>query len=362
MLHSKRLKKLLHSVTVGCLCLPATADGLDPTILKPDNSLPVNGYQFDPVVHNGRIYVAGGYNGVSFNTVYVAPINADGTLGLWDETTPLPELDQGPGVTVARDRLFVALLNGHIYSAPINGDGSVGSWTQLATAAADHGGRLALEAYEDRLYLFGGWSGGTFFNDVFTTVVNPDGSLGGWVQLADMPGPRQHTSVHFYNDRVYIVGGIQSVGNILDNAWSAPVNASGTLGAWRSEPDLPHPLWYHNSALVDGEIFLFGGRSNYDGSGANSTIYRGRIDPTDGSIMGWEDHGCLPGVHSQAIGVVYAPDAGGNAYLIGGGELGSIPTDQVLRNKDYVRIDGVVDIVDLLDLLGNWLEDGCDVN
>jgi hypothetical protein len=82
--------------------------------------------------------------------------------------------------------------------------------------------------------------------------------------------------------------------------------------------------------------------------------------PADGDIMAWDDFGCLPNINTQGIGAVYAPDAGGNLYLIGGAALGGDWTDQVLRNVAYVVRDGRVNVQDFLLVLASWFLDGCD--
>jgi len=134
-----------------------------------------------------------------------------------------------------------------------------------------------------------------------------------------MPQARQHQSVHFFNDRVYIVGGITSVGDagILDTAYSAPVSCDGTLGSWRQEATLPTRLWYHNSVLVNGNIYLFGGRSGYFG-GVLFDILQGTIEG-DGTILQWTDIGDVPGDRSLGMGTVYVPWVD-QVYLIGGAD------------------------------------------
>jgi len=274
--------------------------------------------QWDPVEHNGYLYVIGGWehDAGAYDSAYVAQVHPDGSLGPWAASTPLPEPDQGPGVSVWNGWIYAGLHNGHLYRAPVNPDGTLGEWVTESTPAEFHGGRLGVEAYAGNLYLVGGWTHPTFYDDVYVATINPDGSLAGWDSTTAMPQPRQHTSVHFFNDRVYVAGGITSVGNILDSAYSAQVNPDGTLGSWRQEADLPSSLWYHNSLVVENEIFLFGGRQTYSDAEI-SEIYKGVIDPGDGTISSWIDVGDIPGAFPSGIGAVYAPSAG-QAYLIGG--------------------------------------------
>src|SRR5438045_152283 len=70
---------------------------------------PNSGYQFDPVEAGGRIYVAGGFNGVASSNVFFAAINANASLADWTAATSLPEADRGPGAAIADGWIYLAL-------------------------------------------------------------------------------------------------------------------------------------------------------------------------------------------------------------------------------------------------------------
>src|ERR1051326_356203 len=219
------------------------------------SSLPIQGYQFDAAEERGYLYVIGGWNGRRQSSVYCTTINQNSSLRPWMTTTDLPEADQGAGVTVHNGWVYVALENGKIFRSQIKSDGKLGPWQVEAVAEAYHGGRLLIEAYRDHLYILGGWTESTFYDDVFFAPINSDGSLGSWARTTPMPQGRQHQSVHFYSDRVYIVGGITAHNTIVNSVYFAPVDyANGSIGTWRREADLPTRLWYHNSVLVEGQI------------------------------------------------------------------------------------------------------------
>ena len=316
-------------------------------------SLPVAGYQYDAVEHNGHVYVIGGWDGTAaLDTVYMTTI-CDGRLMPWVllADTPLPEVDQGPGVTVWDGHIYAALGNGNIYRAKINHDGSLSSWQAEPMAAAYHGGRLSLEAYAGYLYVFGGWNGPTFYDDVYVAPIDPnDGAVGDWSTTSPMPQIHQHTSVHFYNDRVYIAGGISSGLSILDSVYSAPVdpNGTGALGSWRQEADLPTTLWMHNSVLAGNRIYVFGGRTGYS-SGASLLIYEGVIGE-DGIISDWITVGTVPIGNHDGPGAVYSTSCNA-VYLIGGNALGGSLTSDVVRtlspSRGDINGDGVVNALDI---------------
>jgi N-acetylneuraminic acid mutarotase len=97
--------------------------------------------------YGGYIYILGGNGGTNYNTVQYAPINGDGSLGTWRYTSPF---------VTARVDATVAAYNGFIYLAggwdnsnrtgygdtqyaPINADGTVGPWQQALKTVAPSG-------------------------------------------------------------------------------------------------------------------------------------------------------------------------------------------------------------------------------
>jgi hypothetical protein len=281
-------------------------------------SYPLAGYQWDPVEVDGFVYVIGGYNGSAVNNVFYSAIQSDGSLGGWTESTPHPEADQGPGAAAHNCWIYIALGNGSVYRARTVPGGGIGSWIACPSAGLNRGGRLLLRTHSGFLYIFGGWHPGFgFFSEVFVSRINPDGSIGAWNTTTLMPQSRQHQAIHFYNNRAYIIGGIGGGGFILDSVYSAPLDSSGNLGAWRAETSLPSTLWYHNSIIVDNEIYLFGGRTQYGDSGYNNKIYRGVVSASDGMISAWAIVDDMPDEQGDGKGAVYAPSSR-MAYLIGG--------------------------------------------
>ena len=104
------------------------------------SSLPTIIWYATSVVYNGYVYEIGGNNGSTvFSTVDYAPINSNGTLGTWSSTSSLP---------TATDFATSVVYNGYVYEiggnngstylstvdyAPINSNGTLDSWTQTTS-------------------------------------------------------------------------------------------------------------------------------------------------------------------------------------------------------------------------------------
>ena len=286
---------------------------------------PVNVYECEALVHANRLYVAGGWNGTAVSAINFAPINAGGSLGAWVSAGALPESAGYAGTTVYNGWMYIALFNGNTYYAQVNGDGTLGSWTSSGTPAANRGGRLSTRAYRGYLYVFGGWTGSTFYSSVYMAKINSDGSLGTWTATTSMPEVRQHVSVNFYNGRAYLAGGITDGLAILSSVRSTGVLGDGTLSPFRQETSLPNTLWYHNSVQIGNKLLIIGGRSGYD-SGNQNAIWQSALNSASGSVGAWAQFDQLPGSYVQAPGTAYDPS--GYLYVVGGG-TGAGTTNQV---------------------------------
>jgi len=157
-------------------------------------------------------------------------------------------------------------------------------------------------------YAFGGWiSTSTFLNGVYYAKINADGTLGSWQATTSLPTARHHCSVHFYKDRVYVLGGISTSFAVLNTVLSAPIHADGTVGAWRQETSLPQTLWTQGSYMRGNSIYLLGGMAGYYLIGLNPNIYKVDINPADGTVSPWQQVDTMPGQYVVAPGCTYMP-------------------------------------------------------
>jgi hypothetical protein len=332
-----RLFWIVVVCAIAKLAGPTSLAGTDLGPWARVSDYPLDGFQYSPVAHDGRIYVVGGHSGVhGFDSANYVSANADGSLGSWTAATALSGPDQGPGGAVIGNRLYIAGMNSStgFQSAPINADGSLGAWrTETEPADGWMWSRLGLASHNTRLYLFGGaWPNSSTMSDaVYVASPDANGRVTAWTPTEAMPEGRGHVSVHFFDGRAYIAGGITSGLTILDSAYSAPVNSDGSLGEWRPEEKLPCTLWQHSSVIAGDSIFLFGGMTGYSG-GYVTDIYRGVIEPGTGRILKWEDVGDMPSAFVQDPGAVYDA-ANGIIYLIGGSSNGFETTEQVWATK-----------------------------
>jgi len=137
--------------------------------------LPIPLSRFQSIITKNRIYLVGGDNdwNIPVNTVYMANIKDDGTLGEWITSDPLPETLSGFQAVVTKN--YVYLLGGenkyrnavnNVYIAKINEDGSLGKWTTGSPLLEPLSDFQAV-VVKNFIYLLGGFRSRGSFSTIF---------------------------------------------------------------------------------------------------------------------------------------------------------------------------------------------------
>ncbi|MEC7762311.1 MAG: kelch-like protein [Pseudomonadota bacterium] len=159
-----------------------------------------------------------------------------------------------------------------------------------------------------------------------TTALAYDPAHDAWSLLPHLPAPRHHVGVAVVGDSLYALGGFR--GTPPD--WAAVdevLHLDLTGGAWRTAPPLPVPRGEHVSAVVDGKIYVIGGRIPTR-PGADRFEHHtdtARMDVFDPATQSWVTGPDAPTPrNSAAAGVI-----DGRIHVVGGRQFG---TDGQIRN------------------------------
>lgn len=121
---------------------------------------------------------------------------------------------------------------------------------------------FATAAYEGKIYVIGGSS-----ETAATGVVeryDPDNDI--WVILNDKPTPASHIQAVTIRGRVYVPGGEDAAGSVLDSFEAYDPRSQ----QWESLPPLPAPRSRYALASAEGLLYLFGG---WDGERACDEVF-----------------------------------------------------------------------------------------
>lgn len=275
------------------------------------------------VAYGGYIYTGGGFTNTwsGLATVEYAPINSNGTLGVWQTTTAFPS---------GRWYHSMAAYNGYLYSlggspsaeviyAPINSDGSVGAW-QTTTALPTARQNFGTNTYNGRVYVFGGNNGTASINTVQYASFNGNGTLGAWQTTTALSAARQYPATSIYNGYAYVMGGLID-GTALGQVEYARINTDGTMGAWAATNAYTNNRFGSRAVAVDGYMYITGGIM---GSTYYNDVQYAPIN-SDGTLGAWRTTSVL--TSARAHGGIAAHQ--GRVYLVGGtsGSDGSNTTD-----------------------------------
>ncbi len=187
---------------------------------------------------------------------------------------------RGHSIAVVGDYLYVAAGRQNATncaSAPITGN-TLGAWMPKNCGGSSHNARpnAAMAQRGPALYVSGG---GTMTNGTVHLVGNGDFSSSAFFT---MPGnlQRTHHTSHVHRDELLIIGGFTGTAATAD-IFSAPILPDGGIGTWTKLGELPEPRHAHGSAIIGSRLYVVGGKSS---SGSeSSTIFYGHI--IDGGIV-----------------------------------------------------------------------------
>ena len=307
------------------LASPASAQtGGNPT-LQPWNSttsLPEGRSRNGAVFNDGYLYLVGGVNdGGTIGTVSYAPVNANGTTGTWNNTTPLPAARRTVRPAVWNDSLYLiggndgAAFQATSYVAPLNANGTVGAWTTTTPLPATQTSHATV-ANNGYMYVVGGNTGSTCVNTVRYAPINANGTLGAWSTTSALPGPRcgNVEAVTVANGFMYAAGGYDNA-NVTRSVFYAPINANGTLGAWQTNANsFIVAREYNGLEALNGFLYAIAGQDTVSGAGSTTNVEVAALN-ANGSVGTFSATTSLPGPRGELATEV----VNGRVYAIGGG-------------------------------------------
>ncbi len=289
---------------------------------------------------NGYIYYAGGCTIIdctaTTNTVYYAPLNADGTIGTWaSSTNVLPAvrawgklLAQGGTLYYIGGQDDSGVSQASIYYSTPSG-GVPGAWATATKALPQALTEIGASVWNDRLYITGGnllsAVGGVNLRQstvYYSPILTSGGNItSDWSSGTGFMNPRSgHTTIAYANN-LYVAGGSDGT-NYLGDVQYAKIDSTGNVGGWTFSTSLPQRLYQADGFAANGYMYLFGGRSAastctnttfVSSISANTTIASGN-NPT--GVGDWGQTNVKFNGPRYGAAVAYGD---GRAYVLGGG-------------------------------------------
>mmetsp|Transcript_127999 Transcript_127999/g.362299 ORF Transcript_127999/g.362299 Transcript_127999/m.362299 type:complete len:518 (-) Transcript_127999:185-1738(-) len=234
--------------------------------LEVQGTVPAGRENNGAVVHGNKMYLFGGYSGFTW-------LNDFHSFNFETST-------------------WMAVPSGHKGSVPS---------TRFGYVSAVHG---------DFMYVFGGYDGSAWLNDMFDF----DFERGIWsaTQVQGfIPSGRSCPSWATHNGSLYLFGGYDGVHRMND--FHQFRMGSRTWSSVRSAGQVPSPRYFHASVVYGNSLFLFGG---YSGQERLNDLYEFRFDCHTWFVLSTEDP---PSGRSSLVAEVF-----NNSLYVFGGYNGSI--------------------------------------
>lgn len=239
-----------------------------------------------------RVYTIGGYTGVAaaIAPCYTAIINPDGTLGPWGVHKSLPEYRDLFGIAVTKSKVYVlggANAVGYtntVLVADINADGTLGDW--LPTYSLPYVDIYSPNVIVTRNYVYI-VSGNatvtgltrTMSNIGYYAYINQDGTLAPWQATPAtslLPIGLDVSGLVVTSNRVWVIGGVSSLGLSISTVYTCSIDATGLLtGVWTADSVLPGNCGFTDAVVTKSKVYLLG-MDPVDGNGKNAQpiVYR----------------------------------------------------------------------------------------
>ena len=272
----------------------------------------------DAVVQGDTLYIVGGKNTSEKPSaeVYTAQVQEDGSLANWTSTTRLPTPVYLQATVATQSHIYViggwdgSQTRSEVWRAAFT-SGGVGAWEKIS----NYPNALDLHAavlINNRIYVVGGWSGTSGLRKVYYAEVQPSG-LGEWTVAPDLPIKLFRHSVAAYNDVLYVTGGYDE-SDAHASVYYAKVNLDGSLSPWQQTTAMPNPRYYHATLVHDGRLVILGGKN--DATEYNS-VYAASINAS-GALGAWSAEPNLPESLYRFAAVTVEKFGSDFIYLAGG--------------------------------------------
>ena len=172
--------------------------------------------------------------------------------------------------------------------------------------------------YKNRIYMLGAMTGKFPKEDPVANVIIYDPKKDVWIIGDEIPKNRRRggAGVALYNDKIYLVAGIQ-VGH-----WSGNVNwldeYNPKTGEWKTLADAPRVRDHFQAVVIDGKLFAAGGRKTSKSTGHVFDLVTPEVDVYDFKNNSWSTLSNtlnIPTARAGASSVAYQ-----NHLLVIGGE------------------------------------------
>jgi N-acetylneuraminic acid mutarotase len=219
--------------------------------------MPVSRSEMPATVHDGLIYVAGGFGAGNLAHRY------DPETDEWEQIADLPADVNHAGITTFNDQVVVAggygpdgsTAHSEIWACSPDGD----SWEQIGQLP-DKIGAFGFVTATSTLFIVGGATG-SLNGEPSAAMWSWDADRSRWEARAPMSHPREHLATVSVDEAIYAIGG-RAHGRDDDALGGAAERYDPEEDEWTTLPPMPYPRSGLNGAAVAGSVVVAGGETS----------------------------------------------------------------------------------------------------
>ncbi|HEY9721285.1 MAG TPA: hypothetical protein V6D47_04680 [Oscillatoriaceae cyanobacterium] len=283
----------------------------------------------------GGVYAIGGSNdNGALGSLERAPLNADGTLGQFASVTAtLVTPRYGHGAACVGDYLYVYGGSNHstldtVERAPVNADGTLGAFATTALHLAAARSAFASAVVDHTLVIAGGDANGTPLRSVETASFEGDGTLDAFstvsgLSLADARSSAAGLAV---DNRLDLIGGTD--GTVQSDIERLGLVATGDLGPFAASTNgLTTKRSYFGAVALGRYVYAIGGVPGTGQGDPSAGVERAEIG-SDGTLGAFSDAGITLQTPRSCFSLAHV---GSTLYVIGGagGDENATPLNTV---------------------------------
>jgi len=283
-------------IRLNVFTAPINADGTIGAWTE-TGAFPIAIHNHDAIIIKNKVYVTGGYGPSGrLNTIYMASINADGTLGAWlNSGITLPVAVDSHKTIITTNKLYLITgigAAGYKYFTTINSDGTLNAnWTAFSDSSLAMA-QAGVFIIKNKIYII---SNGANGNQLHCADIDSTGIIGLFSKISNFVNISvilNHPAIVTTKNRVYMFSGSAGGGGGSNISLYADVNLDGTLGTWMTGTPLSSSISQTKVVTTASRIYLLTGyngmflsdilSANFSGIGNDySPYYDGTIIPTD---------------------------------------------------------------------------------
>jgi N-acetylneuraminic acid mutarotase len=341
-------KVLVAAVLLVAVSMSSASEG---TWTRKAN-MPTARFCLSTCVVDGKIYAIGG--GQTMTATNLSRVEAyDPATDAWTRKADMPTSRHGQSASMVNGKIYVIGGRGQgqaFLSAVEVYDPTTNTWIRKADMPTKRS-YLCTCVVDGKIYAIGGRAAedppdpGPSALEVYDPVTDT------WIKKPDMPIRRAMAAACVVDDRIYVIGGV------IESSHETPLKTVNeyvpVTDTWTRKADMPTARMWHSASVVGSRIYVLGGEA-YGGPVFSA------VEEYNPSVDIWKPKSDM----LTGRGMLSASTINSKIYALGGSSIW-YPFTGVATVEEYdltppppdFNGDGMVNIKDLLRLIGSWNQD-----